>query len=71
MRSGGDATAAGLAEAWAALSTTVGHEVVVELPGGRTLEGLATGVAEDGSLLVRAGGSTTAVRAGDVRLRHR
>ena len=30
---GGDATAAGLAEAWAALSATVGHEVVVESPG--------------------------------------
>ena len=68
---GGDATVAGLAEEWAALSVTIGHEVVVDLPGGRTLEGSATGVAEDGSLLVRAGGRTTTVRAGDVRLRHR
>lgn len=68
---GGDATAAGLAEEWAAMSVTLGHEVLIDLPGGRTIEGLATGVAEDGSLLVRAGGSTTAVRAGDVRLRHR
>lgn len=68
---GGDATAAGLAEDWAALSVTVGHGVVVDLPGGRTLEGVATAVAEDGSLLVRSDGGTTAVRAGDVRLRHR
>lgn len=69
--SGGDATAAGLAEAWAALSVTVGHEVVVDLPGGRVLEGLATGVAGDGSLLVRTEGRNTVVRAGDVRLRRR
>lgn len=68
---GGDATLAGLAQEWAALSVTIGHEVVVDLPGGRMLEGSAIGVAEDGSLLVRADGGTTAVRAGDVRLRHR
>lgn len=68
---GGDAAAAGLAEAWEALSATVGHDVTVDLPGGESLEGRATGVADDGALLVRAGGRTTTVRAGDVRLRHR
>jgi BirA family biotin operon repressor/biotin-[acetyl-CoA-carboxylase] ligase len=42
--------------------STIGRQVRVELPGGATLEGLATGVADDGRLLVD--GRTVA--AGDV-----
>jgi BirA family biotin operon repressor/biotin-[acetyl-CoA-carboxylase] ligase len=66
---GGDAAAAGLDRAWTALSVTPGADVVVDLPGGGTLAGRATGLAPDGALLVEAGGGTRAVHAGDVRLR--
>ena len=65
----GDAWAVGLGERCAALCTTLGREVRVDLPGGEVLVGLATGLADDGALLVAAGGTTRAVHAGDVRLR--
>ena len=46
---------------------TVGRQVRVHLPDGRTLEGAATGVDRDGRLEVTdAAGATTALGAGDV-----
>lgn len=49
---GGDARAAGLADAYAARCSTLGRRVRVELPGGGVHEGTAEGVDEDGRLLV-------------------
>ncbi|WP_298459428.1 biotin--[acetyl-CoA-carboxylase] ligase [uncultured Cellulomonas sp.] len=64
----GDAGRAGLAEEVAAACSTLGRPVRVELPGGGVLAGTATGLGQDGALLLRdAGGATHAVRAGDVR----
>ncbi|MCV2393520.1 biotin--[acetyl-CoA-carboxylase] ligase [Actinotalea sp. M2MS4P-6] len=65
---GGDATAAGLTEAWRAMSAAPG-EVAVELPGGERLVGVVAGLAPDGALLVEAAGQVRAVHAGDVRIR--
>jgi len=65
----GEAWAAGLGAQCAAACTTLGREVLVDLPGGRVLAGQATGLADDGALLVRVDGQTRAVHAGDVRLR--
>ncbi len=45
---------------------TLGHPVHIELPGGQTCDGIATGVDDDGSLLVASGGATRRVTAGDV-----
>lgn len=63
----GDVEAAGLIGEIAAVSATLGRAVRVELAGGVILTGTATGLAEDGGLLVTddAGVSTT-VRSGDV-----
>jgi len=63
---GGDADAAGLRPAYLAASATIGREVRVELPGGRTVTGVATGVDAHGHLLVRDGGAERAVSAGEV-----
>lgn len=46
--------------------STVGQQVVVHRPGGGRSTGLATGVDEDGALLVRDAGGTAAHHAGDV-----
>ncbi len=66
----GDADACGLRRSYLAMSATVGREVRVELPGGRRLTGTATGVDQDGRLLVRgsAGGEEGehALSAGEV-----
>ncbi|MDO8106930.1 biotin--[acetyl-CoA-carboxylase] ligase [Isoptericola sp. b441] len=65
--SGGDG--AMLADAWLALSVTIGQHVVVDLPGGGRVEGAAVGLDTGGALLVRGTDGTTAVHAGDVRVR--
>ena len=62
----GDAVVAGLADEVAAVCTTIGLEVRVELPGGGVLEGTALGLGQDGSLLVRAADAIHPVLAGDV-----
>jgi BirA family biotin operon repressor/biotin-[acetyl-CoA-carboxylase] ligase len=63
----GNAEAAGLAADYAAACTSIGREVRAELPGGRTLSGLATGVDASGALLVAtADQAEVAVGAGDV-----
>ncbi|WP_370524112.1 biotin--[acetyl-CoA-carboxylase] ligase [Cellulomonas sp. APG4] len=66
----GDAEASGLARACATSSATLGARVEVELPGGGTLRGVASGLGPDGALVVtEASGRTRTVLAGDVRLR--
>ncbi|NRQ35383.1 biotin--[acetyl-CoA-carboxylase] ligase [Nonomuraea sp. NN258] len=62
----GDAERCGLRAAYLASSATVGREVRVELPGARTLTGLATGVDAAGHLHVTAGDERYTLSAGDV-----
>lgn len=63
----GDAAAAGIAAEYRDRCRTLGRTVRVELPGGRSLLGTATGVDASGCLEVRgADGATTALSAGDV-----
>jgi BirA family biotin operon repressor/biotin-[acetyl-CoA-carboxylase] ligase len=65
---GGDVRAEGLADDVAAVCTTLGRTVRVELPGGTELRGAAVGLGADGALLVRdEAGEVRPVRAGDVR----
>jgi BirA family transcriptional regulator, biotin operon repressor / biotin---[acetyl-CoA-carboxylase] ligase len=64
---GGDAVAAGLVDEVASVCSTVGQRVRVELPGGAEIVGTATGLADDGALVVSgADGTTHRVLAGDV-----
>ena len=63
---GGDLGGMRLAESYVAACTTIGREVRVELPGGESLQGTATGVDPGGRLLVEVDGQRTAVAAGDV-----
>jgi BirA family biotin operon repressor/biotin-[acetyl-CoA-carboxylase] ligase len=66
---GGDPEASGLREDYLRRCATLGREVVVTLPAGRSLHGTATGVDGDGRLLVRVAGEDAeprAVDAGDV-----
>ena len=63
---GGDAEAGGLAPAYRDMCATVGRRVRVHLPGGRTLDGTATGVDSQARLLVRGPGGERALSAGDV-----
>ncbi|MFD3685558.1 biotin--[acetyl-CoA-carboxylase] ligase [Nocardiopsis sp. NPDC058631] len=63
---GGDAEAAGLAPVYRDMCATIGRRVRVHLPGGRTLEGTATGVDSEARLLVRGPGGERALSAGDV-----
>jgi BirA family biotin operon repressor/biotin-[acetyl-CoA-carboxylase] ligase len=50
---------------------TVGRAVLVELPDGRSMHGVAIGLGESGALLVEAEGFVTELVAGDVtHLRH-
>lgn len=65
-----EGTATGpVAQACAAACVTIGRRVQVRGPGGDVVDGVATGLAEDGALLVESGGRTRAVHAGDVTLR--
>jgi BirA family biotin operon repressor/biotin-[acetyl-CoA-carboxylase] ligase len=67
-RAGGDAWAAGLGAQVAAVCVTLGTAVQVELPGGGTLQGVATRLAADGALEVTdETGAPHTVHAGDVR----
>ncbi|HEX4790018.1 MAG TPA: biotin--[acetyl-CoA-carboxylase] ligase [Actinospica sp.] len=66
-QAGGDAVAAGLAEAYAGACASIGREVRAELPGDRTVTGRATGVDLTGALLVTTPDQgEVAVGAGDV-----
>ncbi|WP_225753879.1 biotin--[acetyl-CoA-carboxylase] ligase [Actinotalea sp. Marseille-Q4924] len=65
---GGDVHRAGLDSRVAAVCTTLGRQVRVDLPGDGVLEGVARSLAPDGSLeVVDAGGRVHGVLAGDVR----
>lgn len=62
----GDAEACGLRLEYLRLCGTVGIDVKVLLPGGRTLTGTACDVDEAGRLVVASDGQLTPVSAGDV-----
>lgn len=62
----GDADASGLRPRYLRLCRTIGKQVNVALPGGRTLSGVAIGVDGAGHLLVEPGTGPVPVSAGDV-----
>lgn len=62
----GDADACGLRAAYQASCATIGRQIRVELPGERLLEGLATGVDQNGHLQLDAQGGRHTLSAGDV-----
>lgn len=62
----GDADEAGLREEYRGRCATLGRDVRVELPDGRTLTGAAYDIDATGRLLVRTGAGEEAVSAGDV-----
>jgi BirA family transcriptional regulator, biotin operon repressor / biotin---[acetyl-CoA-carboxylase] ligase len=51
--------------AWMAACSHMGKPVSVNLPEGR-VEGVFSGLAEDGAMLLKVGGATRVIRAGDV-----
>lgn len=57
------------AREWEGLHAHQGERVTAMLPDGRTLAGIARGVAEDGALLIEAGGKAQRLVSGDVSLR--
>jgi len=63
----GDAESAGLADAYAAASVTLGANVAVELPGGAVASGQALRIAASGELVLRTVDGELTVAAGDVR----
>ena len=66
FRANPDPERSGLLAEYSDLSATIGHDVRVELPGGATLAGQATGIDGDGRLLLSANGKEHAIAAGDV-----
>jgi BirA family transcriptional regulator, biotin operon repressor / biotin---[acetyl-CoA-carboxylase] ligase len=62
----GDAEACGLRASYLQWCATIGRDVRVEMPGGKTLTGRAGDVDDFGRLLVTAGDGEHAVSAGDV-----
>ncbi len=61
-----DADDSGLRAEYLRRCATIGQQVRVELPGGRSLTGIAAGVDAGGRLVVRTPDGVTAVSAGDV-----
>jgi BirA family biotin operon repressor/biotin-[acetyl-CoA-carboxylase] ligase len=62
----GDAVGCGLHREYQALCATIGREVRVSLPGGRTVTGEASGVDQTGRLVVASPAGPVPVSAGDV-----
>jgi BirA family transcriptional regulator, biotin operon repressor / biotin---[acetyl-CoA-carboxylase] ligase len=62
----GDAEASGLRASYLRWCATIGRDVRVEMPGGKTLTGRASDVDSAGRLLVTAGDVVHAISAGDV-----
>jgi BirA family transcriptional regulator, biotin operon repressor / biotin---[acetyl-CoA-carboxylase] ligase len=65
-QAGGEEAMSRLRASYAAACVTVGRDVRVELPGGATLIGPATGIDPGGRLVVSGPDGETAVGAGDV-----
>lgn len=63
----GDPVQSGLAHDYLAWCATVGTGVVVTMPDGSALEGVAEAVDWDGRLVVRTSGGTVELASGDVR----
>ena len=63
----GDPVSSGLARDYLAWCSTVGADVVVTLPDGSTLEGVAESVDWDGRLVVRTAQGVVELASGDVR----
>jgi BirA family biotin operon repressor/biotin-[acetyl-CoA-carboxylase] ligase len=61
-----DPDRSGVLAAYRALCDSLGRQVRVELPGARSLVGVAEGVDADGRLVVREADKTTAISAGDI-----
>lgn len=66
LAQGGDAAAAGLLDAYAARSATLGRQVIVAAPGGEQISGEATHIDLTGALVLRTVDGTSTVAAGDV-----
>jgi BirA family biotin operon repressor/biotin-[acetyl-CoA-carboxylase] ligase len=62
----GDAAGSGLHREYHRLCGTLGRQVRVSLPGGRTVAGVASEVDQTGRLVVRSAGGPVPVSAGDV-----
>lgn len=62
----GDADSCGLRQEYLRWCATVGREVTVSLPGGRSLTGTAAGIDAAGRLELRTGSGVVQVSAGDV-----
>jgi BirA family biotin operon repressor/biotin-[acetyl-CoA-carboxylase] ligase len=62
----GDAAAAGLMDAYAATSATLGRDVVVAAPGGEEIAGTAVNIDPTGALVLRTVDGERTVSAGDV-----
>lgn len=62
----GDPVRSGLRQAYLDLSTTVGSDVRVELPGNRSVVGRADGIDDDGALMLWTDDGSLVVAAGDV-----
>ena len=63
---GGDADRSGLRDAYSARCLTLGRRVHATLPGGQVVEGVASGLAAEGSLVVETAAGPRTVPAGDV-----
>jgi BirA family biotin operon repressor/biotin-[acetyl-CoA-carboxylase] ligase len=63
----GDPVSSGLAQDYLAWSSTVGSTVMVDLPDGSVLDGVAQAVDWDGRLVVATAGGTVELASGDVR----
>jgi len=57
----------GVLDQWRSLSCTIGNEVAVS-SFGRSVSGLAVGISDDGSLLIKTEGGVERILAGDVAL---
>lgn len=62
----GDAAGSGLLDAYRRCCATLGQQVRVQLPAQRQLSGTAIDVDAEGRLVIEAGGTRSAVSAGDV-----
>ncbi len=62
----GDPERSGLAAAYTSVCSTVGRQVRVDLPGGRSVTGEAVEISDRGGLVVARSGTSVTIGAGDV-----